>query len=367
MKGRNITTRFFKDFFPPPQYLRFPSVGVDISNQSLRIIELVRRHGRTEIGKWGEHKIPAGIIYRDAITDESELKTTLEEVKKKYNLKFIHVSLPEDKAYVFNTTIARIPVKEIRGSLELQLEENVPLRPDEVEFDFTIIGEDTAHDSLRLGVAVFPKVFIDRITALLESVGLTALSYRVSADAIAAAVTSKTDLSANMIVNFGEERTGIYIAIKGAAVFSSTLNFGAAALLSGIQKHFGVTHEEALKIRRGANNPYNKSSMQLFYSVINPISALKDEINRILLYWKTHKDKQGSISAPVSSIILCGSNSNMPAMDEYLSLSLKLPTHSAEVWKNALDLDDYIPPITHAQSLDYAAAVGLALGEETLL
>ena len=107
--------------------------------------------------------------------------------------------------------------------------------------------------------------------------------------------------------------------------------------------------------------------MQLFYSVINPISALKDEINRILLYWKTHKDKQGSISAPVSSIILCGSNSNMPAMDEYLSLSLKLPTHSAEVWKNALDLDDYIPPITHAQSLDYAAAVGLALGEETLL
>jgi type IV pilus assembly protein PilM len=351
----------FKDHFPPPQYLRMPSVGFHISNQTVRFIELARKSGRIEALRYGERKIPEGLIYSENAAKDETLKAALSNIKREEHLTFINVSLPEDKAYLFKITVPRVDPRELRGVVELQLEENVPFKAEEVVFDYTILKQNEPSDFYDLSVSAFPKDFIQNFTELFESVGLVPVTFEISAEAAASALVRKGDLGTYMIVNFGERNTGIYIVSRGSVLFTSSLNFGGDALTSGIEKHFGITREKALEIKKGKNVSYDKSSMQLFYSLMNPISALRDEVNRVSNYWRTHKDRSGRVGDPITKILLCGSDCNLLHLDEYLSLSMSMSVEIGNVWTNVVSLDEYIPPLTFAESLDYAAAIGLAL------
>ena len=98
--------------------------------------------------------------------------------------------------------------------------------------------------------------------------------------------------------------------------------------------------------------------------MMNTISILKDEINRYLVYWHSHhrnelidKDSRGK----VSKIILCGENGALRSLDDYISLSLGLEVEKAMVWRNIFSLEEDIPDMDFFTSLEYSAAVGLAM------
>ena len=121
MSTSNSKKSFFRKQFPPPHYLRMPSVGFDISNQSVRFIELIQKAGHTEVLRYGERKIPQGLIYSEDVSKNEALKGVLLALKKEEHITFMNVSLPEDKAYLFKITIPKIDEKEIRGAVELQI------------------------------------------------------------------------------------------------------------------------------------------------------------------------------------------------------------------------------------------------------
>ena len=101
--------------------------------------------------------------------------------------------------------------------------------------------------------------------------------------------------------------------------------------------------------------------MDLFFSLMNAVSALKDELNKLSVYWSTHKDQAGEQERKITKIVLCGRDAGLSGFADYLSLSLQSRVEVANVWQNAFSLDEYIPPLPFDESLDYAAAVGLAL------
>jgi hypothetical protein len=59
--------------------------------------------------------------------------------------------------------------------------------------------------------------------------------------------------------------------------------------------------------------------------------------------------------------VLCGRDAGLVGFEEYLSFPLKIPVEVANVWQNVFSYNDYVPPISFLDSLDYASAVGLAL------
>jgi Tfp pilus assembly PilM family ATPase len=97
--------------------------------------------------------------------------------------------------------------------------------------------------------------------------------------------------------------------------------------------------------------------------LLNSVSVLRDEIVRHLLYWQTHKDGEGRNHPRIKKILLCGGDSNLVGLPEYLSISAKTPVELADVWANITDKQKYIPSISFNKSLTFAAALGLALGD----
>src|SRR5690242_12595809 len=127
-----------QQLFPPPRLMSFPCVGVDISDTSLKYIQFTKEHSRDAylaISHWGDLEIPVGAVDRGNVHDGAQLASALKEMKEKCNARYVCISLPEERAYLFETTIAAdTPEKDIRGLLEFRLEENVPLSPRDAYF-----------------------------------------------------------------------------------------------------------------------------------------------------------------------------------------------------------------------------------------
>ncbi|MDP3645653.1 MAG: pilus assembly protein PilM [bacterium] len=345
---------------PMSERLMPPLFGLHISTQTIRVAELVEKPEGLRLGRYAERHIPYDSAYGEAPEARIELVKALRELKSSLGLDFVVASVPEERAYLFKTTVPVVPEREMRGNIELQLEENVPIPPSEAVFDYAIVPERHKEDHIDVTVTVLPRDIVKRTVELYGEAGISLSALRTVGDAITTAVIPRDDRRTVMIVNFGTRRTGIYVVSGGIVIFSASLNFGGSALTDGIEKHFGVTNEEALRIKRGEELKTDKERMELFFSLMNPVAALKDEMSRVIVYWHTHKDQMEE-RAPIERIILCGKDSTLTGLDEYLSITLGTPVELANVWQNVFSLDEYIPDVARSDSLSFAAAVGLAL------
>ncbi len=336
-----------------------PTVGFDVSDGSIRFIELKNKVGFFEVGKFGKYDFD---IKGDDVTLNQDAKATLLKIKDEEGIKFVSGALPEEKAYLFKTEIPLVEESAIRSTIEFKLEEQVPIAPGDSIFDYNIINEGNGHDHIDVGVTVLPKNVVSNYVDLFSEAGLTPLFFEIEHQAIARAVIKKGDRKTYLLVNFSSKRTGLSVVSESVIHFSSTVAMGGEALTSAIKKHLNVSDTEAIKIKRNHGFVKNKENVELFFSLMSTMSALRDEINRVVEYWRTrdrskNKEKENSIDA----IILCGGDVTIEGFSEYFSLSFGIPVLLADVWTNVASLDYYTPPISFDDSFDYAIAIGLAL------
>jgi type IV pilus assembly protein PilM len=365
MFSKTLTSHkgFFFKLFPPPHFLMMPSFGLNISDHSIRVLELI--HGpKTKLGRFGSEPIPEGVIKNGTINNREALKEVLRSVKKKYDISFVRSSLPEEKAYSFKLQIPNsLDEDQIRSNIEFKLEDSVPLSVKESLFDYNIIPESSTKNHVGVGVSVLPQKVVADHTDLLHEAGLIPISFEVEAESIARAVIKEGDLGTYMIVDYGRTRTSFSVVSRGVVRYTSTADIGGELLEDIVKKNTGVSTEEVQKLKNEKGLVQDVEYPELYMSLANIVSVLKDEINKRYIFWHTHKEDDGEMKEKIQKIILVGGNSNLFGLDDYLSSGLKVKVERANVWSNISFDDDVIPPISFGDSLSYASAIGLSLIE----
>ncbi len=354
-----MSRNFFNILFPTPKFLTVPSFGLDISDESIKYTELISSSKGLKLGRYGECQIPLGVIESGKITNLPKMEEILTSLRKEKKIKSVRVSLPEEQVYLFEFRLEKSGLENIRESIELSLEEHIPIPAQDAIFDYEILSEDER--SFNIQVSAIPKNIIDEYLSIFKNSGIGVRSFELEAQAISRAVVGKNDEDTYMIVDFGKKRTGIFIVSRGIVMFTSTLDVGGSSLTSMIQKSFKISFEEAEKMKKKYGLERNSGNEELFSVLLNSISILRDEIVKHFIYWHTHKD--GDKDRPlIKKIILCGGDANLIGLAEYFSVSTKNTIEMANVWVNIMNTEKYIPEINFEQSLTYAAALGLALG-----
>ncbi|MFA6524565.1 MAG: pilus assembly protein PilM [Candidatus Paceibacterota bacterium] len=348
-------------FFPTPSFLAEPSFGLDISDESLKFVELVATKKGLRVGRYGERKIPSGVIESGKIKEPKRLEEILSSLRKEEGLKSVRVSLPEEQIYLFKLKLEKLGLKSIWEGIELSLEEHVPIMTQNAIFDYKIIKEYDEYFDLQ--VAVIPRNIIETYLSIFKNSGLSVSSFEPEVQAISRAVVKKGDLGTYMIVDFGDNRTSISVISQGVVVFTSTLDMGGVMLSRAIQKNFKISFEEAEKLKVNYGLQRNVPDKEIFQVLLNSLSVLCDEISRHFLYWHTHKDEEEKDRPSIKKIILCGGDSNLIGLPEYFSVVIKTQVDVANVWVNILDIKKDVPEIDFKQSLSFATALGLALGD----
>ena len=348
-------------FFPIPSFLAEPSFGLDISDESVKFVKLSATKNGVRLASYGERKIPTGIMESGKIKEPKRLEEILAVLRQEEGIKAVRVSLPEEQIYLFNIRLEKAGLASIHEGIELSLEEHVPIMAQDATFDFDILKEDASGFDLQ--VAVMPKSVIESYLSIFENSGLSVLSFEPEAQALARTVVKKGDTETYMIVDFGDKRTGLSVISGGVVVFTSTLDVGGAMLTNTIMKNFHISFEEAEKMKRKYGLQRNAANKEMFSVLLNSVSVLSDEIFKHFLYWHTHKDEENRDNPQIKKIILCGGDSNLAGLADYFSVTMKTKVEVANVWINIFNTEQYIPEISLEESLSFATAIGLALGD----
>lgn len=347
---------------PPPTYLTLPATGVDISDTSLKFMTFkptVHADVERKIHQFGDIDIPAGAVTSGLINNPGQLTAVLKEFKQQTKAEYVRVSLPEERAYLFETEIkSNTPLKEVRGLLEFKLEENVPIPSRDVVFDFTIIPEEKDSRNTKVAVAAYGRDTIQTYYDVCLEAGLRPLSFEVEAQAMARAVVPKDIQGAVMLVDFGKTRTGIGIVYNRTLLYTSTIDIGGNQLSEALRRVLGdVSESDLTKIKNTEGLNRQRESSEVSDALLSTVSIVKDELITRMQYWHMRSDIQ---KRRIGAVILCGGSANLKGLPTYLTETLGVPCMRGNVWENVFSLDETVPPIDRWHSLGYATAIGLA-------
>jgi type IV pilus assembly protein PilM len=344
--------------FAPPKYLSLPTAGIDVSASGIKLAFLEDHTHGLELAKFGEERLPAGAFTSADITDISAVIKGLMNITKTHGVTTANIALPESRTYLFETEVTGRSVSEWSIALEQKIDEFVPLPPSEVAFDFVPdrVKGDTAH---VVGVG-YAKRFIAQSLQAFDEAGIRVRSVESELFSIARALLPAGDPSTVLVIDIGKTTTKLLVVAGRLPRYATTLDIGGHALTLAVQKHFGVTEEEAKRVKADRGLVASEGNQEYLAAMLSTVSAIREEIMRRLDYWQTRAVAAG-MHEPVSRAIIVGGNATLKGLPEYLSAGLKVPVDLGDVFTNMAPRDHWLPPVDYMQSLAYATAIGLAL------
>lgn len=311
---------------------------------------------------FGEGEIAAGIIEHGEIKKKEALAALLGDLFSKRNIRFVAVSLPEEKGFLENVQLTGVKEEEIRQALEFQLEEHVPLPPSEVVFDYALVRKEKNHFDTVINA--FPRMLVDSYLDVFYSAG--ALPVFAESE-LAAAVRSsipKDFADAAMVIDWGKTRIGFSIIENGVLRFASTAPIGGEALDEAIAKTLNVDLKkaQALKFEKGflprsAPPAGGPAQQEIFQAIVPVITAIGEEAEKYMGYWQTHSENK---KAP-AKLFLSGGEANLLGLDAYLQQELGIPAQLANPWLNVAFPDKYLPELERKDAIRFTTSIGLSL------
>lgn len=355
---RMLRSKFYQ-FFPPPKFLQMPTVGLDISDTSIRFVELVEKRNGFVIGDFGERAIPRGVIESGEIKKTEALRAIFSELKKEYKLEYVAVSLPEEHTYIFELHLPLMKYSDVRGAIELEIEEYAPLKAEEALFDYDIITENES--SIRVSVSVVPRTLVDGYLEAFLGSGITPVAFEPESHSIARAIVPAGDNSTCMIVDLGRTRTGIAVVSEGIVQFTSTVPVGGKLITDAMARKLKAMHSKVEKIKHGKATLGDNADEELSSKIASVVAVLQEEISRHMKYWQEHTDAYGSKRSAIQKIYLCGGGSDLVHIVNSLSVGLSCPLVLANTMINVNTIEESIQKISFHDSLRFATTLGLAL------
>lgn len=346
-------------YFRIPRYLEMPAIGIDISDTAVHFVELLKEGKNFIPHHFGRKQLPVGVVVSGSIIKKDELVKVLKTISKEEKYKFVKASLPESKVYVFNISIPEVPEDLISDAILFRIEDNAPVSASEAIFDYTVIGKNEKGE-IELSVTVVQESVVREYIDLYNQANLTPRSFELESRAIARALIKPNDARTYLVVHIGENKTVFSIVRAGVVRFTSTLYVGSHNLTNAIERSLSINLQDAEKMKRSVGSA-GVLNEKVFESISGALSSIKDEMNKLVLYWFTHKDPGTPGIQKIDEILLSGKDATIPGVIEYVSRNVKIPVRVADAWVSCFSYDNYIPNIVASEALDYVTAIGLSL------
>lgn len=311
----------FFDLFPTPRYLSLAEAGVSISERGIHFISF--RHGKPgelSVETFGEISFPEETIISGAVNDEASLVRALTRLSKEYGFKYVALSIPEEKAYLFVTNVEKVPYNDLSDAVAFTIEDNVPTPLSQSVYSFDALVEK---DKVKAAVSVLPTEVIANYEKALHLAGLVPVSIDVEPQAVARALIREGDHRTHLIINLRYKKVGLYLVENGVVQFSSTLSIDT--------------------------------------DVPGAAGELKAEIKKFFVFWDNKSKSGDSSGGRIEEVILCGEGASNEKLTESIMGDVETPYVLADVWKNVSPVEKRLPVMGFSDSLSYAGAIGVAL------
>lgn len=354
----SVLSRFARVEFAPPSYLLPHATGIDISTSGIKVAVLKEHLHGVELMRYGEEPLAAGVITGGEITDRPAVVKGLMALCKRHHIQRASIALPESRGYLFEADVEGAGLSEWKVAIEGHLDEHVPLPPAEVAFDIIPMSEGAGKTRV-VGVGYARRV-VEESLAAFDEAGIEVDAIESETFALPRALMKHGNRETVLMIDIGKTTTKLTVATNRLPRFVTTLDVGGHALTNAIVKHFGVSEEEAKRVKAERGIVPGAGNEEYIAAMLSTVAVIREEIAKRLEFWQTRATSEKAFD-PVTRAILVGGNATVLGLPEYLEASLKVPVELGDVFANFAPRDAWLPPLEYTESLAYGTAIGLAL------
>lgn len=334
---------------------RTHSIGLDISDRSIRFAHLEGSKKGPHLKEWKNLVVPEGVIEDGIIREPRVLSTLLEKLmhgRDRHHREVI-VSLPERQCFVKTITVHENH-HPVNTRVMKEIQEDLPYELDEVLTDWQVMKriQSGLTASFSILFVAAPKTIISAYEDALQNASLLPVALEVESLALARALLLWTGESSNvLIVDAGRSMTSLVLCAGDSIQLTiGTREFSGEKCTMEIAKHNSISPEEGEKMKKefGITESNEKAC-------IKSLESMREVLQTVLSY----QESRSSDHAPIDHVILTGGSANMLGLNEYLAKTTGRDVALANPLAN-LSAGVSDPSIQHAL-LSYATAIGLAL------
>ncbi|HYC79851.1 MAG TPA: type IV pilus assembly protein PilM [Candidatus Binatia bacterium] len=347
------------------------TVGLDISDSSIKVMQLARHHGYYVPSAYSNIDVPNNLIANHVISDEQKMADyILRAIKsaKFVNTKYVVASVPEAKSFVRILKMPKMDTTEIGSAIPWELEQDIPIPIEQVYLDWQLVKEDT--DANQVLVVATPKDYIDALVSSLKLAKLRPVAFELESMATARALISADDLDmTTLVVDMSTTITSfVIVSGKGVIEYTSNIPTGGNHITENISKTLGISLKEAEDIKRSKGLTADVKKGNIRQAMLPILDNIIDEIRNVVKYHADHS----SLSGGVRKLVLSGGAANLQGLADYVTARINLGADKpidrivlGDTWVNVMPESERKKlKVSPEESLAYSTAVGLALRKE---
>lgn len=333
--------------------------GLDISDKTLRLVQLTKRRKKIKIQHFNEIALPTECIVAGEI---KKMQPFIEALKKLTKTKIgfgkisdeVVVVLPESETFLKTLYVEADDENSLPNKIKEELPLHLPLDIEEIYFDWQIAEKKDGIYTIVLGAS--PKNTIDSYMEAINAAGFIPVVFEIESAAIShLLIDINQDFKTQIIIDIGANRTGLFLYDRGIIKFAVSLPISGKQLNQVIAESLDLEISKAERAKIAFGLDPNKVNGALLEILTPTIDELTQQINSAIdFYYDNFNDTQ-----PIEKITLCGGGANFIGIQEVLSKKLKIEVLKSEPFKVLKNPDPNF--FNEKKSQSFITAIGLAI------
>jgi type IV pilus assembly protein PilM len=303
-------------------------VGVDISSTSVKLLELSRTNSGYRIESYAVEPLPANAMNDKSLQDVEAVGEAIKRALKRSGSKKRFAAVAVPSAMVITKVIqmpAGLKPSELEAQIQLEADQYIPYSLDEVNLDHQVIGPNE-HESGSNDVLLVASRSenVEERTAACEIGGLTAKVVDIEPYTIehtCKLIQEQTDVDwadkTIAVLDIGATMTSLSVFRNDSLVYTREQPFGGKQLTEEIMRRYGLSYEDAGRVKRVGGLPDNYEP-----EILDPFKdQMVQQANRFLQFFFSADQNDY-----VDQILLAGGCAEIPGIADLIEAQIGTPT-----------------------------------------
>lgn len=305
-------------------------IGLDVGTNAVRAVE-VELGDPPAICRMGQVGLPVGAVVDGEVIDAAAVSLALRRLWAEVGFKDkkVRVGMSSARVIVRAIEMPRLSHDELMSTIRLQLDDFVPLPPDETVFDIrTIEGPDTSNKTQQLLLAATHFDAVEPLVMALNGADLKVAAVDVIPAALAAAFTRpdpEQDDGVDVVLSIGAGTVVVVAARDGEALYSRTVtNVGGRRMTERLANQLAMSEHDAERAKRLEDDVESAFGSTMLNAAPN-VDELIGEVRASLSFYA-----EQSSARPVRRLLVTGGGSLLLGLTSALSDELDLEVEAAD-------------------------------------
>jgi len=336
-------------------------VGLDIGSSSIKAVELRRTNDGYELVNLGIDSIGQDSIVDGAIMDAPGISSAIQKLfeDNKIATSRVAASVSGHAVFVKKIAVNASNEQELESAILIEAQQNIRFDLADVSLSYHVLGPAGAGEATEVLLLGVKREKLQSHTEAIEQAGKTLRVLDIDAFAVQNAFEASYEPAGDLtaaLLNIGASSMNINITRGGLPLFTRDVSVGGNQYTDILQKEFGLSFEEAEKLKMGKEVGHVPAQAELPH--LRSVSELLLlEIQKTFDFFR-----QTTSPDPISRIYLSGGTSRIKGLAELLQAEFNVPVEVLNPFNkiqfSASKFDsDYIGEVAPRMTV----AVGLAL------